>query len=53
MNEFEILKAAASIRGKRSWRKKLKKLGGKRAASAHMKAVRSGKKLSPEAAISP
>jgi hypothetical protein len=45
MTEQEILRAAASIKGKRSWKKKVKQLGGKKAAAEHMKSVRAGKRV--------
>jgi hypothetical protein len=43
MTEQEILKAAASLRGKRSWAARVKKAGGKRAAARKMKAIRASK----------
>jgi len=46
MTEHEILKAAASIKGKRSWAARVKKAGGKRAAAKKMKALRASKSLS-------
>lgn len=50
MTEQEILKAAAKLRGKKSWETRVKKWGGKKAAAAKMKRVRRGKEISTESA---
>jgi len=44
MNEQELLKAAASLRGKRSWAARVKKAGGKKAAAKQMRAIRAAKR---------
>jgi hypothetical protein len=49
MTEHELLKAAASLRGKRSWAARVKKWGGKKAASAKMKRVRRGEVINKKA----
>jgi len=40
MTEQDIMKAAASLRGKRSWAARLKKAGGKKAAAKQMRLLR-------------
>ena len=40
MTEQEIMKAAASLRGKRSWEARVKKAGGKKAAAKQMRLLR-------------
>jgi len=43
MTEQELIKEAARIRGRRSWKARVKKWGGKKQAAAKMRLVRQGK----------
>jgi len=43
MTKQEIMRAAASLRGRRGWAARLKKAGGKKAAARQMRLLRTGK----------